>query len=134
LGNFEVFDLQGWLDRPQPFLIEVASRSGKDLAGPETLHIARALEFAGQRHLARVIGRVHGDIVLDRVMILEPGQLRAPVESPERLDQLDFQMFSAAGETLLHSEHNSFINRINLVLAPACARSLPLWASRASRQ
>jgi hypothetical protein len=118
LGNFEIFDLHDWLDRSQPFLIEVASRSGKDLVGPETLHIARAPEFAGQRHLARVMGRVHGDVVLDRVMVLEPGLLRTPVESPERLDQLDFQIFSAAGETLLHSEHNSFMNRINLVLAP----------------
>lgn len=125
LGNFEIFHLNPWLDGSQPFLIEAASpppvRTGSfkiDWSGAETLEICRTPAFADARHLAHVTGRVHGDVVIDRLIFLEAGQLRVPVESPEWLDQLDFQLFDATGETLLHSEQNTYLTQIGLVMAP----------------
>ncbi len=118
LGNFEIFELHAWLDQAEPFLIEPIRLSGNDLAGPETMEICREPEFAARHHIAHVVGRVGGDVVLDRVVILEPGRLRVSVEAPARLDQLDFWMFDNAGETLLHSTHSSYLNRIHLALSP----------------
>ena len=118
LGNFEIFDLHAWLDGPQPFLIENAFPRSKDRQGPETLEVCRTPAFAHARHIAHLAGRVHGDLVIDRLLMLEPGELRVPVESPEWLSQLDFQIFSDDGETLLHSERNTYITQIGFVLAP----------------
>ena len=103
IGNFEVFHLNAWLDAPQPFLIEAASppriAPGSppriDRSGPETLEICRTPDFARARHLAHVTGRVHGDVVIDRLVFLEPGDQRVAVVSPEWLDQLGFQLFPA---------------------------------------
>lgn len=108
LGNFEIFDLHAWLDHPEPFLIEAVRQPGGGLTGPETLEICREPEFAENYHIAPVVGRVGGDIVLDRAVILEPGHLRVPVVSPERLDQLDFRMFDSTGQALLNSTQSSY--------------------------
>jgi hypothetical protein len=124
-GNFELFHLNPWLDGPQPFLIEAASPpridTGSppriDRSGPETLEICRTAAFAQARHLAHVTGRVHGDVVIDRLVFLEPGHQRVAVVSPEWLDQLGFQLFDETGQTLLHSEQRYF-TRIPLVLSP----------------
>lgn len=126
IGNFEVFHLNAWLDAPQPFLIEAASppriAPGSppriDRSGPETLEICRTPDFARARHLAHVTGRVHGDVVIDRLVFLEPDDQRVAVVSPEWLDQLGFQLFDETGETLLHSEQNTYITTVPLVLAP----------------
>jgi hypothetical protein len=118
LGNFEIFDLHPWLDGPQPFLIENALPPGKDREGPEMLEVCRTPAFAHARHIAHIAGRVHGDVVIDRLVMLEPGELRVPVESPEWLNQLDFQIFSEDGETLLHSERNTYMTQTGFVLAP----------------
>ncbi|WP_456856456.1 VPA1262 family N-terminal domain-containing protein [Bradyrhizobium sp. USDA 4501] len=126
LGNFEIFHLNPWLDTPQPFLVEAASpppnQKGAsfqvDWSGHETLEICRTPAFADTRHLAHVTGRVHGDVVINRLIFLEPGQFRVPVDSPEWVDQLDFQLFDETGQTLLHSEQNTYITRIGLVMAP----------------
>lgn len=125
LGNFEIFHLNPWLDDSQPFLIEAASpppvRVGSfqiDRSGAETLEICRTSAFANVRHLAHVTGRVHGDVVLNRLIFLEAGQLRVPVKSPEWLEQLDFQLFDETGETLHHFEQNTYLTQIGLVMAP----------------
>ena len=126
LGNFEIFNLNGWLDRPQPFLIEAAppprAETGWppriDRTGPETLEICRTPDFAQVRHVAHIAGRAHGDVVIDRMIFLDPGQLRVATVSPEWLDQLDFQLFDETGQTLVHAEQNTYITRIGFVLAP----------------
>jgi cytochrome c551/c552 len=118
LGNFEIFDLNAWLDRPQPFLIEVVGDRGIDRSGPQTMEICRTPEFACIAHTAHLVGRVHGDVVVDRLVTLAPGEYRVRVQIPEQLDQFDFRLFSADGETLLHSERSTFLNRIGFVLAP----------------
>ncbi len=130
IGNFEVFHLNSWLDRPQPFLIEAASPPPVETGWPpridrsasETLEICRTPDFAQARHLAHVTGRVHGDVVIDRLVFLEPDQPRVAVASPEWLDQLDFQLFDETGETLIHSERNTYLTRIGLVMAPITHR------------
>jgi hypothetical protein len=111
LGNFEIFDLHPWLDRPKPFLIENAFPPGIDRQGPEMLEVCRTQAFAHTQHVAHITGRVHGDVVIDRLVTLEPGELRVRVESPEWLSQLDFQIFSEDGATLLHSERNTYITQ-----------------------
>lgn len=118
LGNFEIFDLNPWLDRAQPFLIEAVGGPGHERIGPETLEICRTPDFARERHLAHVVGRVCGDVVLDRMVTLEPGRLRVAIVSAEWLDQLDFWVFSGTGDKLLHTEHSTFLTRIGLVLSP----------------
>lgn len=118
LGNFEIFDLNAWLDRPQPFLIDAVRGPGHERTGQETLEICRTPEFARERHVAHIVGHVSGDVVLDRLITLEPGQLRGPVVSPEWVDQLEFRLFSDTGDTLLHFEHSTFMTRIGLVLSP----------------
>jgi hypothetical protein len=40
----------------------------------------------------RVSDSVHGDVVVDRLVFLEPGYQRVAVVSPEWLDQLGFQL------------------------------------------
>jgi hypothetical protein len=118
LGNFEIFDLHSWLDGPRPFLIEVKRDPTKQRAGPQTLEICRTPAFADADHAAHLVGRVRGDIVIDRLITLPANELRVSVPVPERLDQFDFRLFDASGETVLHSEHSSFCNRIGLIVSP----------------
>jgi hypothetical protein len=78
-------------------------------------------------------------VVIDRLVMLEPGELRVPVESPEWVNQLDFQIFSEDGGTLLHSERNTYITQIGFTLAPITRQltiedDLSRRASNASRQ
>jgi hypothetical protein len=118
LGNFEIFDIHSWLDGPRPFLIEMKRDPAKQRAGPQTMEICRTPAFADICHAAHLVGRVRGDIVIDRLITLPANELRIPVPVPEPLDQFDFRLFDASGETVLHSEHSSFLNRIGLVMAP----------------
>ena len=118
LGNFEIFGLHAWLDGPRPFLIEVKRDPSKERTGPQTMEICRTPAFACVPHIAQLVGRVSDDVVVDRLITLPAGDLRVPVPVPEQLDQFDFRLFDASGETVLHSEHSSFLNRIGLVMAP----------------
>ena len=115
LGNFECFDLHPWLDRSQPFLIE-AQRV--DLEGGNAVYrIGRTPEFAAIKHMAHVVGRVNGDVVVNRLVDLPVGQEELVFDVPERLDELEFSLFEAAGR-IVHSEKSTFMNRVGLVLAP----------------
>ena len=115
LGNFECFDLHPWLDRSQPFLIE-AQRV--DLEGVNAVYrIGRTPEFAAIKHMAHVVGRVNGDVVVNRLFDLPVGQEELVFDVPERLDELEFSLFEAAGR-IVHSEKSTFMNRVGLVLAP----------------
>jgi hypothetical protein len=124
IGNFEMFDLDGIPEAPRPFLIEIGSRPAIagpnqiDRSAPETFEICRTRAFAQAKHLAHVVGRAHGDVVVNRLIFLEPGELRVSWEASEWLDQLDFQLFDETGCVPLHSEQNTYMNRIGLVLAP----------------
>jgi hypothetical protein len=118
LGNFEIFDLHPWLDRPRPFLIEVKRDPSRERTGPQIMEICRTPAFACVAHIAHVVGRVSGDVVVDRLVTLPAGEARLPVPVPELLDQLDFRLFDADGAVVLHSEHSSFLNRIGFVLSP----------------
>jgi hypothetical protein len=118
LGNFEIFDLHAWLDGPRPFLIEVKRDSSGERTGPQTMEICRTRAFACVPHIAHLVGRVSGDVVVDRLVTLPADGLRVPVSVSEPLDQFDFRLFDADGEVVLHSEHSRFINRIGFVLSP----------------
>lgn len=118
LGNFEVFELHSWLDAPQPFLIESGPGSDQDHSGPQIMEICRSSEFAVEAHTAHVVGRVNGEVILDRLVKLRANERRVPFQIQEKPDQLDFRLFTEDGETLLHSERQNFINRVGLVLAP----------------
>lgn len=119
LGNFEIFDLHAWLDESRPFLIEGKRDSSKDRRGPpQTMEICRAPEFASDPHMAHFVGWVNNDVIVDRLTKLPTGALRVQLPIPEMLDQYEFRLFDADGETILHYERNSFINRISLNVAP----------------
>jgi hypothetical protein len=118
LGNFEIFELHPWLDAPRPFLIEAVPDSNPDASGPLTMEICRSAEFAVAGHTAHFVGRVHGEVIFDRLIKLPPGERRVPFQIQEKLDQFDFRLFGDDGEALLHSEQLSFINRIGFVMAP----------------
>ena len=118
LGNFEIFELHPWLDAPQPFLIEAVPDPNRDRSGPQTMEICRSVELAAKAHTAHIVGRVNGEVILDRLVKLKPGERRVPFKVQEILDQFDFRLFSDDGEALLHSEQQSFMNRIGFVLAP----------------
>jgi hypothetical protein len=117
LGNFEIFELHPWLDAPQPFLFEAVPNSNFDREGPQVMEISRSPEIAAAEHTAHIVGRVNGEIILDRLIRLPKGERRMPVHVQEMLDQFDFRVFSEDG-TLLHSEQQSFLNRIGFVMAP----------------
>jgi len=118
LGNFEIFELHSWLDAPQPFLVESVPSPDLDRSGPQTMEICRSPEFAVAAHTAHVVGRVNGEVILDRLVKLRANERRVPFQIQEKLDQLDFRLFSEDGETLLHSDRQNFINRVGFVLAP----------------
>jgi hypothetical protein len=118
LGNFEIFDLHPWLDAPQPFLIEAIPDPNGDRSGPQIMEICRTTEFAAASHTAHIVGRVNGEVVVDGLIRLPLDKCRVPVEVPEMLDQFDFRIFSEDGQALLHSEQQSFFNRIGFVMAP----------------
>lgn len=118
LGNFELFELHPWLDAPQPLLIEAIPNPDLDRSRPQTLAFCRLPAFAAAAHIAHIVGRVNGEVVLDRLVKLPRGERRVPVTAPETLDEFDFRVFSEDGETLLHSEQPRFINRIGFNLAP----------------
>lgn len=111
LGNFEIFELHPWLDGPQPFLIEAVPDSNLDGSGPLTMEICRSAEFAEAGHTAHLVGRVNEEVIFDRLVKLRPGERRVPLQMQEKLDQFDFRLFGDDGETLLHSEQLSFMNR-----------------------
>jgi hypothetical protein len=118
LGNFELFELHPWLDAPHPLIIEAIPNPDLDRSHPQTLEFCRLPAFAATAHIAHIVGRVNGEVVLDRLVNLPPGERRVPVTAPETLDEFDFQVFSADGKTLLHSEQPRFFNRIGFNLAP----------------
>jgi hypothetical protein len=60
LGNFEVFHLNSWLNRPQPFLIATRRDSIKNCAGPQVMEICRTRQFAAVEHKAHAVGTVAG--------------------------------------------------------------------------
>lgn len=118
LGNFEIFELHPWLDAPLPFLIEAIPDPNGDRSGPQIMEICRTAQFAAASHTAHIVGRVNGEVILDRLFKLPLGERRVPIQVPEMLDQFDFRIFSEDGETLLHSERQNFLNRIGFVMAP----------------
>ena len=118
LGNFEVFALHPWLDAQSPFLVEFIPNQSLDLGGPQRMEICRLPKFATVAHQAHIIGRVNGEVIIDRLVKLSPDERRVLVEAQERLDQLDFSVFSADDGMLLHTEKQTFLNRIGLVMAP----------------
>ena len=115
LGNFDQFDLHPWLERSQPFLVEAVSPDVD--GGASTYRICRTSDFAAAEHRAHIVGRVNGDVILDRLLVLPKGELHRIFEVAERLDEIEFRLFDANGD-LLHSEKNAFMNRIGFVLAP----------------
>lgn len=118
LGNFEIFDLHAWLDGPTPFLIESKRDPARQRTGPQTMEVSRTPAFARAHHLAHLVGRANDDVVIDRLITLPAGDLRVPVPIPEQLDQFDFRLFDASGDTILHSQHSNFLNRIGFILSP----------------
>lgn len=118
LGNFEIFELHPWLDRPQPFLIETAPDPDLNRSGPQIMEICRTAEFTAHAHTAHLVGRVNDEVVIDRLVSLPTGDRRVSVQVPERLDQFEFRIFSEDGQTLIHFEKSHFMNRIGLVMAP----------------
>jgi hypothetical protein len=118
LGNFEVFDLHPWLDRPPPVLCELAG--SRDLAKdePQTWEIARTPALAQAAHLAHFVGLVAGDTVIDRLIPLAAGVARVPVVCPEPIDQYAFRLFHADGTTLLHAEDHVFVRQIGFTMSP----------------
>jgi hypothetical protein len=118
LGNFELFELHPWLEAPYPLLIEAVPNPDLDRSRPQVLDICRLPKFATTAHIAHIVGRVNGEVVLDRLVKLPPGERRVPVAAPETLDEFDFRVFSEDRETLLHSEQAHFLNRIGFTLAP----------------
>jgi hypothetical protein len=118
LGNFEIFELHPWLDKPQPFLIETIPDPDLNRSGPQIMEICRTAEFAANAHTAHLVGRVNDGVVLDRLVSMPSGDRRISVQVPERLDQFEFRIFSEDGQTLIHSEKSHFMNRIGLVMAP----------------
>jgi hypothetical protein len=62
LGNFEVFQLNSWLNRPQPFLIATRRDSIKNCAGPQVMEICRTRQFATVEHKsARTLSDINAD-------------------------------------------------------------------------
>jgi hypothetical protein len=118
-GNLEVFHLQAWLDQPQPFLIETP-KSEADIADrieSKTFVINRTPEFAAQQHLAHVVGRNNGDLIFDRLVTLQSGEVQsAEIEGSEAVYETEFRLFSADGGTLLHYEHNHYIREIGMTM------------------
>ncbi|AWL96806.2 VPA1262 family N-terminal domain-containing protein [Bradyrhizobium ottawaense] len=118
LGNFEIFELNSWLERSPPFLIESARETARDLGGPQTIDICRTPEFAKTSHRAHVVGRAAGDIVFDRLIALPEDKRRVSVPASEPLDQIEFRLFDETGDTLLHFERGNFVNRVGFVMMP----------------
>lgn len=118
LGNFELFELHPWLDAQHPLIIEATPNPDLDRSRPQTLEFCRLSTFAAAGHIAHIVGRVNGEVVLDRLVKLPPGERRVPVAAPETLDEFDCRIFSEDGETLLHFEQPRFFNRIGFNLAP----------------
>ena len=117
LGNFEIFDLHGWLDGPRPFLIEVVRDPTTSRSGPQIMQICRTPPFAKNTQTAHLVGRVAGDVIVDRLIELPADEQRTAVAVPDLLDQFDFRLFDADG-IALHFEHSTFMNRIGFVLSP----------------
>jgi hypothetical protein len=61
--------------------------------------------------------------VVDRLITLEEGDLRVPLETSEAIDQFDFQLFNGTGDSLIHSEHRTFMPSIGLVLSPVSGQT-----------
>ncbi len=104
--------------RSDTALIEAVPNPNLDRSGPQIMEICRAEAFAAEAHTAHIVGRVNGEVILDRLVKLPAGERRIPFQTQEQLDQFDFRLFSDDGKALLHSEHQSFVNRIGFVLAP----------------
>jgi hypothetical protein len=124
IGNFEIFNLQSWLDRPTPFLLEVVpDRTNPADLGPRTLRICRENNFAKEPHIAHVVGRADNDVLFDRIVMLKAGEERsAPLDCAEPLVDFDFRLFDITGEHLLHFEHHVFMRSVNFALAPVHRR------------
>lgn len=123
LGNFEIFELHPWLDGPIPFVVEEAQDPEKDRSGPQTREISRSIEFCRDEHIAHLVSEVNGEVIFDKLIKLPAGERRTSFELPETPSRLHFRLFSTNGDKLLHSEQQTFMNRIHFVMAPV-ARQL----------
>ena len=119
LGNFEVFELGDWFDGPRPFLVEGVRNFEKPGEAPEALVIRRTLAFAREEHMAHLVARAAGDVVLDRLVHLPANEPSVKVAVPEQLDGVELRIFDQGGQRLVHHESSNFINRIGIVMAMA---------------
>lgn len=112
IGCFEVATLQSWLEGDTPVLIEAIrpDTETRDNAGVRKLHICRTAEFAQARHHAHLVCFSDERRLIDRLVVLDPGQQRSPpIEAPHPVDRIEMSVFSAAGD-LLHRDAASFID------------------------
>ncbi|WP_156944173.1 hypothetical protein [Bradyrhizobium sp. Ec3.3] len=82
LGNFEIFRLHPWLDGQSPFLIEAVPNTDLNRDLPQTSEICRTPQVASATHAAHLVGRSHGDVVLNRIIKLSPSERRVPTPAP----------------------------------------------------
>lgn len=111
IGCFEVATLQAWLEAETPVLIEAIRPDTEtpNTAGVRKLHICRTAEFARARHQAHVVCFSYQRRLIDRLVVLDPGQRRStPIEAPHPIDRFELSVFSEAGE-LLHRDGAPFI-------------------------
>lgn len=118
IGCFEVVTLQSWLENPTPVHLEAIMPESETLktAGVRQLQICRAQTFSISRQLAHVTCYSDERPLVDRLIVLEPGQRRsAPIEAVHSIDRFELSLFDERGD-LLHREEASFLGGFELTM------------------
>lgn len=118
IGCFEVATLQPWLEAATPILVEAIRPDAetRQTAGVRQLHICRTREFAQAIHHAHVVCFSVERRIIDRLIVLEPGQQRSvPIEAPHAVDRFEMSIFNADGE-LLYRDGAPFIREVQFTM------------------
>jgi hypothetical protein len=114
LGSFEVFHLKSWLDKQQPFALQVVS-STQENGKSRYLEMRRGHDFAQHSHLLHVVGLTNDNVLFDRICLLQAGELSTKIlDFLEPLDNIEFRLFDYSGGHLLHHEKMAFLREIRI--------------------
>lgn len=111
LGNFEIFDLPPWLEKPAPVTISQIKGDNHRDALP-ILEICRSEDFSKKLHTAHVIARTRDEVFLDKLIQLQPKTCRNEISVPERPLNIELWLFEDSHEGPVYYEKTTFLNQI----------------------
>lgn len=123
-GNFEVFNfpLGSVLAKP-PITVIPVTPEDKDNWGGNSTMVRRTGNFANNRHLMHLVLRNGGDVIFERIAILEKGDAESgPFEAQEDFYEHEIWVFDESGNRLLFHERLGYMRGVTMFTSLGTSR------------